>query len=395
MASADFMKLTEMIYIKRWHVSNRKFVLDEGNEDWRAEVTLENNGQSIVLSSSAVDFVQYVFQIQKIVDGKGSRRLAKIRDSDKYWAEVEKLEDPNGEKVASAIEAIRTQRFKFDFNPIEGIRKTLRETANLNDPDVRGVKSFYHEVLAQVLLESRQHLSVKEQPEKTNSVYATYASLYEEILRKGFMSSGQDANPFADYRRYLDLVQLDLGDLMRRIHEQVTYTEVLRQLLVDAGNKVEPQHGVRCVLDAYWRMCELCYPFLDTARIAIELCAGKTPSTEELSFEKLVTMLRSDENGKKLVKCVEPVLRNSEAHCAAGVVLEDEKQFVVAYESRSNPAREIARFPYEEVRDKTICLKRSAVVAFYLTLVLFEYGFLILVMNSDEFRYRLATLGQI
>jgi hypothetical protein len=35
------------------------------------------------------------------------------------------------------------------------------------------------------------------------------------------------------------------------------------------------------------------------------------------------------------------------------------------------------------------------VVAFYLTLVLFEYGFLILVMNSDEFRYRLATLGQI
>jgi hypothetical protein len=391
MASADFMKLTEMIYIKRWHISSCRFVL---KEEWNAEVTLEKNGEACTLASSATDFVGYAFQLQQIVDSKGNRIMGKIRDSDKYLAEVEKLEDPNGDKVASAVESIRTGRFKFSFNPLKGIRKILSETANLNDPDVLGVKSFYHEVLAQVLLESRQYLLTKEQPAKTNSVYAAYASDYEEVLRKGFFSSGPDANPLADYKRYSNFVNLDLGDLLRRIHEQVKYSELLRQLLLGAGIKVEPQFGVRVVLDAYWRMCELCYPFLDVARIALELRGGKVPSTEELSFEKLVAALRADQNGKKLVDCVEPVLRNSEAHCAAGVVEDNGKQFVVAYESRSNPAREIARFPYEEVLDKTNCLKQSAVVAFYFTLVLFEYAFLILVLNSIEFKFRLVTVGQ-
>jgi len=356
--------------------------------------TLAHDDSTETLASCAEDFVEYVFQVQDIADGKGSKKLAKISDLDQYWNEIEQLVDIDGQKISAAINSVTSGQFTFTFDPYKGIRKILQDKVPQNDPDVCGVRKFFHETLAKIQLEARYFLTLKEQPQKTNPVYASYAADYEGILRHGFIRSGPDANVVADFRRYSDLVRIDVGDLLRRIHEQVKFTESLRQLLVNAGKSVSVECSVRIVLDAYWRMCELCYPFLDVARIAIELRDGKTPSKEEPTLDQLVKFLRDHSEGRKLVNSVEPVLRNSEAHCAASVDIVNGNPFVVAYESRSYPAREITRFPYSEVQSKTNSLKNSAVIAFNNTLILFEYAFLILVLNSYEFKLRLVTVGQ-
>jgi hypothetical protein len=62
--------------------------------------------------------------------------------------------------------------------------------------------------------------------------------------------------------------------------------------------------------------------------------------------------------------------------------------------AEASPAYEIKRFSYSDLEKMTNCLKSSALIAYYNTLMLFEYAFLILVLNSQEFKLRLVSVGQ-
>jgi len=192
---------------------------------------------------------------------------------------------------------------------------------------------------------------------------------------------------------FLDFASLDMIDLGRRITEQERYTNFLAGLLIEKG-RVDIENGVRAIVDIYWRKCEVCYPMLNVLRVAIELSQSQTPGAEKPTFEDLVASLKSNADARQLVECVEPLLRNCEAHCATSVRTEHSDVYVVTYGTRTPTAREISKIPFKEVDDKTKCLKYALVPALYVTLALFEYAFQIITLTSYEFKLLLTTLSQ-
>ena len=392
MASEDFLLLTDMIYNKHWSINRITHSFDRESGE-KSTIVLRKDDQTQELQSSAEDFVRFAHQHQKIVDVKGEGKLAKVRDTGKYWNDIEKLVDIDGGKARAAAKSLMAGEFKFSFNPYKGVRKILQDRIPTNDPDVRGVKTHFFETCAGVLIEAQQLLRLEEKPKKSNPIFAGYASRYERILRHGFLGQADKTNIIDAYKKYVGAVQIDHEDLLRRIHEQERYAEFLRQLLASTG-KVELQNGARAILDAYWRLCEVCSPMLYVAQVAMAFAENRVLSRDRPSFEDLVESLGNNSETKDLVECVEPVLRNSEAHCASSIVLEKGQPVVIAYDCRTYPAREIKRFPLSEVTNKVNCLAKSLLGALYMTLELFEYAFLLLVLNSYEFKMLLVTLDQ-
>jgi len=391
MASKDFLLLTNLIYNEGWSITKTRFEYHR-EKGAKVAVVLSKMGQTRELQSEAEDFISFVIQTQKLANSKGQMRLAKIKNSEKYWKDIESLVDTNQEKTRAAMKSILSGQFKFLFNPSSGIRKILQDRIPTNDKDVRGVKGHFFETFASVLLEAQHVLKVKESNE-SDPVFSGYASTYEKILRRGFLSQANKTNVVDAYKKYVESVRVDHVDLFRRIHEQLGYTRFLRQLLGEAGT-VDAQNGGRAVVDAYWRLCELCYPLLYIAQVAIGFSEGRGSTVRQPSFKELVRSLRNNSEAKDLVECVEPILRNSEAHCASIIILESGQPFVIAYESRSYPARKIKRYPLQEVTNKLNCMAKSLVLALYMTLEIFDYAFLLLVLGSYEFKMLLVTLDQ-
>jgi hypothetical protein len=392
MVSEDFLKLTNMIYIEHWTPVD--YTLKWSKESgYDARIVLERDKVRQELVSSADDFAMLVFDLKQVADSKGQIKLRKIRKAEKYYSDIEYLLDEKGEKLKAAAQTVLSDSFQFQFDPFEGIRKILQDRIPTNDPDVRGVKEHYYETLVHTHAVGRGFAEWKHKEEKINAKLASYAAVFEKILREAFMRPGKKQEPVQDYRKFLDWARRDVADLGWRILEQQKYTDFLMGLLVKAGG-VDVENGVRAVLDVYWRMCELCYPLLNVTRIAIEVSQGKDPNLVQPSFEDLVKSLAGHAEATKLLDCVEPVLRNCEAHAATGVVLEGQTPIVVAYETRTAYAREIARMPFSQVDEKAKCLKYSLVPALYNTLLLFEYAFQVIVLNSHEFKLLLVTLDQ-
>jgi hypothetical protein len=120
----DFLVLTDMIYNKHWSINKITHSFDK-NSGEKSTIVLNKDGQTQELESSAEDFLRFAHQHQKIVNAKGEGKLAKIRDSGKYWNDIEKLVDIGGGKVGAAAKSLMAGEFKFSFNPYNGIRKIL------------------------------------------------------------------------------------------------------------------------------------------------------------------------------------------------------------------------------------------------------------------------------
>lgn len=392
MASEDFLLLTNLIYKDGWSIQRTKFEYHEDSGE-KATITLSKNGQTRELQSSAEDFVSFAVQMNKLVNSKGEMKLGKVKNAEKYWKDIENLVDEKQEKTRAAVKSILSGQFKFSFNPRNGIRKILQDRIPVTDPDVRGVKSHFFETYASLLLEGQRLVKLDEDARKGNSDYAGYASKYGRILNRGFLGQANKTNMVDAYRKYIEAVRVDNEDLVRRVDEQLKYVHFLQQLLVGAG-KVDIENGARAVVDAYWRLCELCSPMLYAAQVAVALSEDGGSDVGQPSLDNSVKSLRNNPETKNLVECVETILRNSEAHCSSTIVLENGQPTVVAYESRTYPAREIKRFPLSEVTDSLNCLAKSLVLALCMTFQLFEYAFLLLVLGSYEFKMLLVTLDQ-
>ncbi len=390
--SENFLLLTNLVYIDGWSIVRTKFECHkEGGE--KATVILSKNGQTRELQSFDEDFVSFIVQIDKLVDSKGQTKLRKIRNTNKYFEDIENLVDEKQEKTRAAVKSILSGQFKFSFNPRNGIRKVLQDRISTSDPDVRGVKSNFFETYASLLIEGQRLVKLDEDMRKRNSDYAGYASKYGRILNRGFLGWANKTNVVDAYRRYIEAVSVDHEDFVRRINEQLKYVYFLQQLLVGIG-RVDIENGARAVVDAYCRLCELCYPALYVAEVAVAFAKDRGSDIGQPSFDDLVKSLRNNSETRDLVEYVEPVLRNSEAHCATSIVLENGQPFVVAYDSRACPAREMKRFPLLELTNSLNCLAKSLVLALCTTLQLFEYAFLLLVLGSYEFKMLLVTLDQ-
>ena len=134
---------------------------------------------------------------------------------------------------------------------------------------------------------------------------------------------------------------------------------------------------------------------LNAARIAIQLTKVQRFPDEQPRFEELVEFLRKDKSANQLVSCVEPVLRNAEAHCATVVVPSKGSYEVVVYDHRSVPAKEISRIPFSKVSEMAKVLRVLSCSRAYITLCLFDYAFQILILTSYEFKMLLVKVGQL
>ena len=319
-------------------------------------------------------------------------RLCKVNDSEKYWSDIENLIDKDGSKLKNAISSVASNSFQFKFDPFEGMRKIVQSHLTVNDPDVLGVKNFFFETFARLIIEGSEATKIAKNMREVNSDFAMFEKTYNKILHKAFIPIGKEFE-LATYREFLRSINIDTEYMEKRITEQKAYSKFLVDLLIKEG-KVDIENGARAVVDVYWRMCELCYPLLNVARSAIQTIEGKKDNSSQPSFDKLIEDLQNHCDGAKLVRCVEPALRHSEAHCSTSVIVQNGKPIVLLYESRGTRPHEICRMQFSEVEQKAKCLLNSLLPALYTTLVLFEYSLNILTLNSYEFKLRLVTLGQ-
>jgi len=387
--SKDFLRLAHLIYFEHWEIVDRELGPSKNRKN-SARVVLERDGMKQEMRSSSEDFVGFVRGIRETVDAKGQIILRRIRDRTRYSKDTEYLHDPKGEKLRAAEELISAGKFQWTFDPFEGISKILRDPVRKTDRDIRGVKDNYYETCAYISTLYKYSIESRRDIERKIPKIIPYSSIHERILRNGFIRTSRIMD---DCRIFLDSIDFDAEDLARRVLEQLRYCDFLMDLMIER-RKVDFENGIRGVVDGYWRMCEVCRPYLSLARTAIELRQGKRHTTgQNKGFKELVCFLRNDPNFEKLVECVDPVVRNSEAHCATRVVIEKGIPQVVALDYRGLKARVLARIPFSGIHNKWRNLK-LLLLALYPTFRVFYFAFLIRLLKSPEFKLRLVTIDQ-
>ena len=230
MASNEFLQLTSLIYQEGYRVTNSDIRYKKG-QGIHVTVHLANNGLTRTISSDAEDFVRFTIQFQRMIDTNGQIRIAKVRDSERYWSDVDYLVDLKGEKLKQALEAVSSGTFRFTFDPYAGVRKILQSRIPVKDQDVQGVRQFYHETLALVLLQGRGSVSMNETTELNKKEFAAYHQVFETLLRGSFLRPGKKAEPIDDYKRFLRFMHIDLIDLGTLITQQERFTTFLADLL--------------------------------------------------------------------------------------------------------------------------------------------------------------------
>lgn len=377
----------ELVYIKRFEIADYRITVQGGRET--VSITLRRANESIILESKEPDFCSWVASLQKIAGPNGKPIITAIRDSRRYFDDVTFLIDKDNRKLKEARTRLRSGSVVFDFEVNETMDRLLSGKHTKHDQDIPKLKLLYYEILAFQLMEGSNLLQARRLFEK-NPHFPAYADVIWSILRRAFISG---SNPIGQYNMFRRSLTFDLQFMHGQVESQLRNINDQFRMLSTRGG-INGDIGVGHLLDVYRRLAELCYSFLDTLLVAIDLMNNKKPKGH-LPYWDVVRRLRENRETLMLVICVDPLLRHTESHVSTRVEYQPGKVGrILLVDSRRKKARTIKVYTFEEFVDMSRQLKDALFPALYYEFSLLELTLRLLVCVSPEYKMMLLGIGQ-
>jgi len=383
MVSQDFLTLMELMYKKKFKVINVTISFSR-NKGMEAKIELQKDSQKTEIESKEPDFIMYVGSIQKTVDEEGGFKLVKIKDTNRYYDDIDFLVDEDKKKINEAVKKVSINKFDFESLNIEKtLDRFLTRKRMPKDKEILKLKEWYYEIFAYYLLFSNQVNKFKELAVDKSEQRKLYYQLSDSLLSKGFLRIGNPIKDYLFYRKYCDFDIFELFEKTQRVSNFI-------KLIVERMSirPVKSEQGIQVVLDFYRRVSELLKPLVNLLRICVEIKNGNKEPRKFLSYIQNVNTIRDDKDFGKLVEFIDPYIRNNESHLET--VVDDKNKKVLL----KNPKRvTIKEYSFDDVIKMTHLLERMILPALLFSFLIFNCAIRLLIFQDGRYKMSLLALG--
>jgi len=383
MPSKDFLRLMKFMYDKKFRVIGTTVSFNR-KDGMGAEIELEKNSEKIKIKSWEPDFMMYVGSIKNIIDEEGNFKLVKIKNTNKYYDDIDFLLDEDKKKTHEAVKRISANKFDFEGLNIEKtLDRFLLRKRIPKDKEILKLKEWYYEIFAYYLLFSNQVNKFKELAIDKSETRESYFKLSDSLLLKGFLKIG---NPIKDYLFYREYCDLDIFKLFEKTKEQSDYIKLIVERM--SIKPVKSEQGIQVILDFYRRISELLKPLINLLRVCVEIKDGNEKPRKFLSYIQNVNIIRADKDFGKLAEFIDPYIRNNESHLETFV---DNKNMKVLLR---NPKGIIVKeYSFDEVIEMTHTLERMILSSLLFSFLIFNCAVRLLVFQDGRYKMTLLGLG--
>jgi|GEM_PF-3443163 len=385
MTSSDLQKLTYMIFQEGWEVCSVHVEVKSSGQ-MTASVVLQKDTAETTLESAEGDFTFYVLNFQNVVDTKGNGRLVRLKQSERYQAELMDLIDEDHSKIRKAINEITSGKYRINYSITKLILELLSDE-NLKDyKKYLPLKTDYHRNLAYMLILS-QELN------KLMNEYRVKLPGAEKLIKPLdtiLMPFRIRENPLKDYIFYRSYLSLDISAWSTSLSNQLNVREDTLQELINRGS-TPIDKAIPKIISIYHNCLNILEPYINLLRVGLELENGITAPGKKLPLANNIDILKSNQKYGHLFACLDEQIRHSHAHSSYEIDLKS--HILRLMDFRSCPAKVTREYKFEDfviiVQTMNYDFFPALVYVFYIH----DMAMIDLILVSSEFKKLLATIG--
>lgn len=387
MASKDLNELRNKLFNEKYEVLNISEDINMVNEPSNtATVVLKKGENKVTLKSSETDFFIYVTQLHVVVNGTGRETFAKVKDTGKYYSDMDYLIDIDHNKVKKARDEIISGQFKFGYDFSKLLDGFLKNPKGVGCQQYLSLKKDYHHILASSLLLSEQMLKIYHNLEKKYAE-AKDIKLSIDTIMRSFLSTGSAIKDYIFYKNYLNF---DINERANRASIQLhvindTMKEFKKRQVIDA------KIAIPRMMNLYTRLLEILEPLLNLTRIGLELRRGNPSPEKEYSLQKNIEILQADQEYGKMFNCLDPQIRHSDVHVSIRSI--DKVSRLVYLDVLRKRDSLACVYTFDELTTKINVMLNKFYPAVFPTIILFDISILDVLLVSREYKLRLLALG--
>jgi len=386
MASQDFIKLMTKLHDEKYKMLSKRIEYDGMSENPLLKVTvvLEKDGNQISIQSFEPDFLKYVVELRGVANTTGDPKFTKVKDLNRYNADVKHLIDEDRSKVKKAADEIISGQFKFIYNPGKMIYEFLKSERNLKNAYFLPLKTDYHHILAFSLLESKEALKGQE---KLIKRYPG-AKKYIDAIGKILIVLRPTKNGIKDYKFYKGFVDFDIDAWSKRIVTQLNIMDDTVKEFIRRGT-IPGDIAIPRMMNIYSRCLELSVPVINLIRVGLDIKNGEKSPEKQYSLSRNIRILKSDLIYGALFDCLDEKIRHSDAHAS----IEIANGNVHILETRGHKPKTIKTYTFERIMTMISVMEEELFPSIVSTLLIHEMAALDLVLVSKEYKFLLLALG--
>ncbi|MBI2971840.1 MAG: hypothetical protein HYY37_05465 [Candidatus Aenigmarchaeota archaeon] len=384
--SADFIKAKTLYYKERYEPSEVKINLNRDpatNELLgKAHIVFEKDGKKEEIISSEDDFFVLASSLQTTVRN-GIKKLVEIKNTNKYYENVEFLLPKSNNEIQIAIKEITEGKFQVSKDFI--LKKAIYDVldGNFSGQNATTIIKNYNYVLANEILLLNSLNQFLELFKRNNPRSVQRFTDFMDTTWKLFQSTLFQQPPLEAARIYRQYSNLDLDGIATALRRQELSWRAKWNALSDGGKRpIDGQIAAKQMVDDYADMFEISKKILrGLARLNAHY-SGNEINME--SFEDIDKELKSS-GYNKLVASVDRALRNAGSHWEVDY---EEKGFVKIIDTRGKKPKLIKSISYNDLMDKTRTL-RDLTFGLFFGLTFAESLLIFRALDSPDLKFTL------
>lgn len=388
MASQDFIELMKKLHTEKYRMLSKKTEFNGmgASPSLKVTVVLEKDGKQMEIQSPEWDFIKYVTELRGVADMAGDHKFTRLKDLNKYNADLEHLVDADHGRMEKALEKVRSGTFRLSYDPSKLINGLLKSERNIKDEKYLPLKKDYHYILASTILTSAQLLRGHKQLMRK---YPEAVKVFEaiDIIMKCFWPT---RNALHNYKFYKGYVDFDVSLLMKRVSTQLPAMDDTVKSFRNRGD-VDAYIIVPKFMDIYARQMELLKPAINIVRIGLELKAGNKSPIKELDLTKNMTTLKSDVTYGPLLSRLDEQIRHADAHVST--IIDKSAGKIQLLDVRGGKEVVAREYTAESFADAINAMQNEFFPVIYPTIGLFDIATLAILLKSSEYIGLLLALG--
>ncbi len=338
-------------------------------------------GAADTFSSKEPDVVNYAFHLRKTIDSDGNCELVAFKDIERYYRDVDFLNDAGKSKLHQAYRDLVDARYTFDFNPDELIEEFLLSN-NRKSKKFLKLKSEYFYIATYCMSEAAHALERYELLKSKTPGFESYHYAIEKVYMKAFRS---DPNFVKNYIQHKTTNDFNLVNFMTQVRAITQHTELMKTIFSKDG--MPGNQGIQLLLDTYRRCAEACVKPLNLLRIGQELSNGDPCPRRTKSAAANKAILQPILG--TVLACYDPRIRNSESHLSTEVDASNGQ--VLFYKDAKGHCEFLVKYSFAELANMTNMIQHYLFPALAFTAYI-EWRTMLLIITTSSLEYKLALL---
>jgi hypothetical protein len=359
------------------------------SSSWRTTVILERKSRDLVLQSDDRDFFEFCIAMRPSLDTAGNPSFRQFADLNRYYEDVEHLTKDTRRKTQEAVQRLVAGKRKLMFAP-EALVAEFLKSRNWGDQRFLPLKTDYYDVVAVLLVLSKQAVESQERVQKSFPESVNYAKRIGDVLLQAFQPT---ADPIKSFLRFSEANRIEFYDSAAKLITESRFNDDIFSRLSMNGGKVDGHVGLRYLIDMYRRYVDWAFPLVKMLSDAVCTVEGGRPSPEaSLGMTKRVELIRRS-NYSDIVDCFDPRIRHAASH--NGVAYDQSSGIVKFSGVDSDGVRKFDDFEltYVQASDKVRSFTRGFIPAILIAFGMQHQLQLLAAVTSPEFQNLLLLIG--